>query len=50
MTMQMTMVLSNYGTTVNVTPPPADQVQPLSQLGSGGLGNSGSTGSTSSSV
>jgi hypothetical protein len=52
MSMQMTMVLSNYGTTVNVTPPPADQVQPLPQLGGGGggLGNSGSTGSTSSSV
>jgi hypothetical protein len=48
MSIGMTMVLSNYGTTVNVTPPPADQVQPLSQLG-GGLGNSGSTGSTGNS-
>ncbi|HSZ38034.1 MAG TPA: DUF2510 domain-containing protein [Acidimicrobiales bacterium] len=48
MSMNMTMVLSNYGTPVNVTPPPADQVEPLSQLG-GGLGNSGSTGNTGSS-
>ncbi len=48
MSIGMTMVLSNYGTAVNVTPPPADQVQPLSQLG-GGLGNSGSTGNTGNS-
>ncbi|HUE06881.1 MAG TPA: DUF2510 domain-containing protein [Acidimicrobiales bacterium] len=48
MSIGMTMVLSNYGTSVNVTPPPADQVQPLSQLG-GGLGNSGSTGNTGNS-
>jgi hypothetical protein len=33
MSMQMTMVLSNYGTTVNVTPPPPDQVQPFSSTG-----------------
>jgi hypothetical protein len=45
--MDMTLVLSNYGVPVNVTPPPADQVQPLSQLG-GGLGSSGSTGTTGS--
>jgi hypothetical protein len=49
MSMDMKLVLSNYGTPVNVTPPPADQVQPLSALG-GGLGNSGSTGGTGSSV
>jgi hypothetical protein len=48
MSMGMTMVLSNYGTAVNVTPPPADQVEPLSQLG-GGLGNSGSTGNAGNS-
>ncbi len=47
-TMNMTMTLSNYGTPVTVTPPPADQVQPLSQLG-GGLGNSESTGNTGNS-
>jgi hypothetical protein len=47
--MDMKLVLSNYGTQVNVTPPPADQVQPLSAFG-GGLGNSGSTGGTGSSV
>ena len=35
MSMDMTMVLSNYGIPVNVTPPPADQVEPLSQLGVG---------------
>jgi outer membrane lipoprotein-sorting protein len=45
----MTMVLSNYGTTVNVTPPPADQVEPLPPL-PGGLGNSGSTGNSGSGV
>jgi hypothetical protein len=49
MTMDMTLVLSNYGTPVTVTPPPADQVQSLSQLG-GGLGNSGSTGNTGTSI
>jgi len=48
MSIGMTMVLSNYGTAVNVTPPPPDQVQPLSQLG-GGLGNGGSTGTTGNS-
>jgi hypothetical protein len=44
----MTLTFSNFGTPVNVTPPPADQVEPLSQLG-GGLGNSGSTGNTGNS-
>ena len=47
--MDMTVVFSNYGTTVNVTPPPPDQVQSigdLGDLGAGGLGNSGSTGNT----
>jgi hypothetical protein len=46
--MDMTMSFSNYGTPVNVTPPPADEVTPLGALGSGGLGlgNSGSTGGT----
>ena len=47
--MSMSMNLSNYGTTVNVTPPPANEVQPFSQLGGGGLGNSGSTGNTGNS-
>jgi hypothetical protein len=47
MSMDMKLVLSNYGTPVNVTPPPADEVQPLSSFG-GGLGNSGSTGTTGS--
>jgi hypothetical protein len=45
MTMDMTLVLSNYGTPVTVTPPPADQTEPISQLG-GGLGNSGTTGTS----
>lgn len=45
LSMDMTMVLSNYGTPVNVTPPPASEVEPLSQLG-GGFGASGSTGDT----
>jgi hypothetical protein len=45
MTEDMTYVLSNYGTPVNVTPPPANEVEPLGAFGSG-LGNSGSTGST----
>jgi len=49
LSMDMTLVLSNYGTPVNVTPPPADQVEPLSQLG-GGLGNSGSTGNSGASI
>jgi hypothetical protein len=51
LSMDMTLVLSNYGTPVTVTPPPADQVQPLSQFGGGlgGLGNSGTTGSTGNS-
>ena len=46
--MDMTMVFSNYGTTVNVTPPPADQVEPVGGLGVGGLDNSGNTGNTGS--
>ena len=46
----MTVVFSNYGTTVNATPPPADQVEPLGDLGVGGLGNSGSTGNTGASL
>ena len=37
MSMDMTMSFSNYGTPVTVTPPPASQVLPLSQLG-GALG------------
>jgi hypothetical protein len=41
----MTLVFSNYGTVVNVTPPPADQVEPLPQCGCAS-GNSGSTGNT----
>jgi hypothetical protein len=45
---QMTLTFSNYGTAVNVTPPPADQVQPLPVCGcednSGSTGNSGNTG------
>jgi hypothetical protein len=45
---QMTMSFSNYGTAVNVTPPPPDQVEPFSQFGVG-LGNSGSTGNTGNS-
>ncbi len=52
LSMDMTMVLSNYGTPVNVTPPPASEVEPLSQLGGGGglgLGNSGSTGNSGTS-
>jgi hypothetical protein len=44
--MDMTMTLSNYGTPVTVTPPPASQVLPFSQLPGalGSLGNSGNTG------
>jgi hypothetical protein len=49
MTMDMSLVLSNYGTPVTVTPPPPDQVQPLPQFG-GGLGNTGSTGNTGTSI
>lgn len=45
---QMTLSFSNYGTAVNVTPPPADQVEPFSQFGAG-LGNSGSTGNSGNS-
>ena len=44
----MTLVFSNYGTVVNATPPPADQVQPLPQCGCAS-GNSGSTGNTGNS-
>ena len=33
--MDMTMELSNYGTAVNITPPPASEVIPFSQLGDG---------------
>jgi hypothetical protein len=45
----MTMVFSNFGTPVTVTPPPASEVTPFSQfaggaLGGSGLGNSGNTG------
>jgi outer membrane lipoprotein-sorting protein len=49
LSMAMSMVLSNFGTAVDVTPPPADQVEPLSQLG-GGLGNSGSSGNSGASI
>ncbi len=45
--MDMTMSFSNYGTPVTVTPPPADQVEPLGQFpGDLGSGDSGSTGNT----
>jgi Protein of unknown function (DUF2510) len=51
--MDMTMELSNYGTAVNVTPPPASEVIPISGLGDGigsslggVFGNTGSTGNT----
>lgn len=43
-----TVAFSNFGTPVNVTPPPPDQVEPFSQLFSG-LGNSGSTGNSGNS-
>ena len=45
LSMSMTVSFSNYGTPVNVTPPPADQVMPFQQF-LGSLGNSGSTGNT----
>jgi hypothetical protein len=45
---EMTLTFSNYGTVVNATPPPADQVEPFPQY-VGGLGNSGSTGNSGSS-
>ena len=54
MSEDMTMVFSNFGTPVSVTPPPASEVIPFSQfaggvlggsgLGNLGLGNSGNTG------
>jgi hypothetical protein len=44
----MTLTFSNYGTAVNVTPPPADQVESIQEF-VGGLGNSGSTGNTGNS-
>lgn len=49
LSMDMTVNVSNYGVTVNATPPPADQVHPFSQI-EGGLGNSGSTGNSGSSI
>lgn len=36
-TLNMTMTCSNYGVVVNVTPPPSNEVIPISQLGSLGL-------------
>ncbi len=59
MSEDMTMVFSNFGTPVTVTPPPSSEVIPFSQFaggllgGSGGgglgnLGNSGNTGNTGS--
>jgi hypothetical protein len=44
---EMTLTFSNFGTPVNVTPPPADQVQPLPVCGC--ENNSGSTGNTGNS-
>jgi Protein of unknown function (DUF2510) len=41
MSEDMTMVFSNFGTPVSVTPPPASEVIPFSQF-AGGLGSSGS--------
>jgi hypothetical protein len=54
MSEDMTMVFSNFGTPVSVTPPPASDVIPFSQfaggaLGGSGLGNSGNTGNTGNS-
>ena len=52
MSEEMTMVFSNYGTPVSVTPPPASEVIPFSKFagglagGGGGLGNSGNSGNT----
>lgn len=46
MTVDMTMSFSNYGTPVTVTPPPAAEVEPLSQLGGALGGNTGTTGNT----
>jgi hypothetical protein len=44
--MDMQMQFSNYGTPVNVTPPPASEVIPYSQFGAiAGTGNSGNSGS-----
>jgi hypothetical protein len=50
----MTMSFSNFGTPVSVTPPPASEVVPFSQIaggllggsGLGSLGNSGNTGNS----
>jgi hypothetical protein len=49
----MTMVFSNFGAPVSVTPPPASEVIPFSEfaggiLGGSGLGNSGNTGNSGS--
>jgi hypothetical protein len=51
----MTMVFSNFGTPVSVTPPPASEVIPFSQFAGGvlggggtGLGNQGNSGNTGS--
>jgi hypothetical protein len=53
MSEEMTMVFSNFGTPVSVTPPPASQVIPFSQfadglLGGSGLGNLGNSGNSGS--
>jgi hypothetical protein len=50
MSEEMTMVFSNFGTPVSVTPPPANEVIPFSQFAGGlfggsGLGNRGNSGS-----
>ncbi|HEY6427547.1 MAG TPA: DUF2510 domain-containing protein [Acidimicrobiales bacterium] len=52
--MDMQMELSNYGTPVTVTPPPASEVLPYNQFGaiagnSGNTGNSGNSGNRGSS-
>jgi hypothetical protein len=38
MDVDMTFTLSDFGATVNVTPPPADQVADISQLQGGATG------------
>ena len=53
MSEDMTMVFSNFGTPVSVTPPPANEVIPFSQFAGGafggsGLGNEGNSGNTGS--
>jgi hypothetical protein len=53
MSEDMTMVFSNFGTPVSVTPPPANEVIPFSQFAGGafggsGLGNQGNSGNTGS--